>query len=187
MAGATKYDFVIIGHRGCGSLWGAGGRGIVKKAARVLAMVSSGDFKLEVRVEGSALNAHDVEGRSVVQAKPGAPFEVDVECSSLDGLYLVECLIDGKSTSGRYQIDPARITSRGGVRHVTFKHWVKSRDGHQVKHAFAFSSRLSTDADDDDRPAQVQGWEHGKVQAPARKRASRTPLVCTRASFSSPR
>ncbi|MEC8552915.1 MAG: hypothetical protein VXY93_20645, partial [Pseudomonadota bacterium] len=59
-------------------------------------------------------------------------------------------LLDGRTTSGRFQLDPAGVTSRGGRRDLTFKHWIKSRDGHQVKHAFTFSSRKSADGDDDD-------------------------------------
>ena len=88
-----------------------------------------------------------------------------VETSNLDGLFLLECSIDGKQTSSRYQLDPGSRTSRGGHRDLTFKHWEKSRDGQVTRHAFAFAG-IASAADDDEgggRPA-VAGWTHGKVE-----------------------
>jgi hypothetical protein len=127
-------------------------------------MVKVGAWRAEVRVGGTALKEHDIEGHAVVGAVPAREFEVQVETDDFDGLYLVECHIDGKQTTSRYLVDPARQTSRGGSRHITFKHFTKSAGGQQVQHAFAFAS-ISTNDDDEggsSRPAAMT-WEMGKI------------------------
>ena len=66
-----------------------------------------------------------------------------------------------------YFLDPARQTSRGGGRDLTFTSWTKSMDGRQVKHNFAFQGASAAKGDDEDegssRPS-VADWTHGKVE-----------------------
>ena len=88
-----------------------------------------------MRINGKAIKEHSIDGRKVITAAPGEEFEVAVDYSSFDGLFLVECYIDGQRT-GRYFLDPARQTSRGGHRGVVFKYWTKSQDGHMVNRRF---------------------------------------------------
>jgi hypothetical protein len=78
-------------------------------------MPCRGDWSFEVRINGKAIKEHSIDGRKVITAAPNEEFEVAVDYSSFDGLFLVECYIDGQRT-GRYFLDPARQTSRGGAR-----------------------------------------------------------------------
>ena len=125
-----------------------------------------GDWSFEVRVNGNAIKEHSIDGRKVITAAPGEEFEVAVDFSGFDGLFLVECYIDGQRT-GRYFLDPARQTSRGGHRGVVFKYWMKSQDGHKVNRCFMFAGASAVDGDDDEggssRPV-VTSWEHGKIE-----------------------
>ena len=126
-------------------------------------MVRKGDWTMEVQVNGEALKEHTIDGRTVVQSAPGKDFNIFLETDSLDGLFLVEAWVDGKKLGGGYQIDPARATSRGGNRHVTFKGWEKSKDGHKVTSQLVFNTAAADD-EEGSRPAAVQGWEHGKIE-----------------------
>lgn len=129
-------------------------------------MPCRGDWSFEVRINGKAIKEHSIDGRKVITAAPGEEFEVAVDYSSFDGLFLVECYIDGQRT-GRYFLDPARQTSRGGARGVVFKYWTKSQDGHMVNRRFKFAGASAVNDDDDEggssRPV-VTSWEHGKIE-----------------------
>jgi len=129
-------------------------------------MPCRGDWSFEVRINGKAIKEHSIDGRKVITAAPGEEFEVAVDYSSFDGLFLVECYIDGQRT-GRYFLDPARQTSRGGHRGVVFKYWTKSQDGHMVNRRFKFAGASAVNDDDDEggssRPV-VTSWEHGKIE-----------------------
>ena len=130
-------------------------------------MPKQGDWSFEVRVDGAALREHTIENKKVVQAQPGKEFEVYVEYGGLDGLWMLECWIDGKLTNPRHFLDPARQTSRGGQRDLTFNSWTKSQDGHQIKHKFLFAGASAAKGDDDEegfsRPS-VATWDHGQVE-----------------------
>ena len=133
-------------------------------------MVREGDWQVEVRVNGGELKQHTIEGHSCVQAVPDAPFEVVVEYQGFGGVFLVECLIDGKSVAGRYFLDPARVTSRGGRRSLTFKHWIKRQDGREVQHTIGFkgvrAAAKSEEEEEDDEGARpsVASWTQGKIE-----------------------
>jgi hypothetical protein len=129
-------------------------------------MVRSGDWTMEIRVKGTALKEHDIEGHACVQALPDAEFEVCVEYEGFDGLFIVEVLLDGKALTAPYYLDPARETSRSsGSRTLTFSGWEKSVDGHKVRHALAFKGASKVDDGDGDegRPSAAS-WSHGVIE-----------------------
>ena len=126
-------------------------------------MPKQGDWSFEIRVRGAALKEHTIESHKVVQAAPGKEFEVFVEYAGFDGLWLIECWVDGKQTNARHFLDPARQTSRGGHRDLTFSSWTKSQDGHQIKHNFLFAGAAKGDDDDEgsSRPS-VATWNRAQ-------------------------
>ena len=73
-------------------------------------MVREGKWTLSVLVNGAVQPEHQVDGRTVVEARPGCKFTVRVQYHGSE-LHQLELFVDGKSVSGRKYIDGEGCTT----------------------------------------------------------------------------
>jgi len=111
-------------------------------------MVRHGKWELLVLDDqGQQQPEHTVDGRSVVEARPGLKFVVRAIYHGV-GLYQVELFLDGRSVSGRKCIDGAGTTTFPASQ-VDFNGWKKSEGGAQVVSDMIYEQSSSADGDED--------------------------------------
>lgn len=142
-------------------------------------MVRAGKWSIELRVDGTPLREHDIDGHTCVGSKPGAEFDVVVEFHGPAGRpFVVDIEIDGKKVAAQRCLDPDGLGSRGRSSKWTCKGWEKSEAGHVVTRAFQFQAAGGGGGDDDDdegRPA-VADWTRGVVTLKAYTGVARTVM-----------
>ena len=108
----------------------------------------NGKWELQVLDDqGQQQPEHTVDGRAVVEARPGVKFIVRAVSHGGD-MYQVELFLDGKSVSGRKCIDGAGTTTFASSQ-VDFTGWKKSEGGAQVVSDFVYEQSSSADGDED--------------------------------------
>lgn len=128
-------------------------------------MVRQNKWELIVLDEqGNRQPEHAVDGRPVVEARPGAKFTVRVIYHGV-GLYQIELFLDGKSVSGRKCIDGAGVTTFP-TSQCDFIGWKKSEGGATVHSDFVYEETSPADGDEDAGGGIASGpvdWTRGVI------------------------